>query len=216
MNKVLVAIGGLGVGAGLMYLADPDHGRRRRARVRDMAVHCSRTAVAIAESTSRDVQHRLTGVAARSVGRLIVPDVTPEDHVLVARVRARVGRLVSHPHAIEVHATSGKVTVGGPVFESEVAALLSGVAGVAGVTDVENQLKPYARAEQVPALQGPGPRESHRLPEILRHWTPTSRLLATVAGLVLVAVSTPARGARRTASGVIGVHLLEHAVGRRA
>lgn len=216
MNKVLVAISSLGAGAGLMYLADPDHGRRRRARVRDVAVHCSRTAVAIAESTSRDVQHRFTGVAARTVGRLVVPDVTPDDDVLVARVRAKVGRLVSHPHAIEVHATSGKVTVSGPVFESEVAALLSGIAAVAGVAEVDNQLKPYARAEKVSSLQGAGPRESHRLPDILRHWTPTTRLLATMAGLVLVAISAPARGARRTASGMIGVHLLEHAVSRRA
>lgn len=216
MNRTLAAIGSLGIGAGLMYLADPAEGRRRRARVRDMAVHYSRAAASVAGSTSRDVQHRLTGVAARTVGRLVVPDVTPEDDVLVARVRARVGRLVSHPHAIEVHASNGTVTVSGPVFESEVSTLLNGIGDVAGVSEVENQLKPYARADKVSALQGPGPRESHWIPEGLRHWTPTTRLLATVAGLVLVAISTPERGARRTASGMLGLQLLEHAVGRRA
>ena len=32
MNKGLLALAGLGVGAGMMYFADPKEGRRRRAR----------------------------------------------------------------------------------------------------------------------------------------------------------------------------------------
>ena len=35
-------LGGIGIGAALMYLLDPDRGRRRRALVRDKAVHFAR------------------------------------------------------------------------------------------------------------------------------------------------------------------------------
>lgn len=183
MNKALVAIGGLGVGAGLMYLADPDEGRRRRARVRDLAMHLSRNAASAAAGASRDAEHRLTGVAARTLGRIVVPDVTPEDEVLAARVRARLGRLVSHPHAIKVQATNGAVAVSGPVFDVEVAALLEGIARVPGVVSVDNHLEAHADATHVSALQGPGPRQRT---SAWQRWTPVVRFAASVAGLVFV------------------------------
>jgi hypothetical protein len=39
MNKGLVALAGIGAGAGMMYLADSREGRRRRARLRELTVH---------------------------------------------------------------------------------------------------------------------------------------------------------------------------------
>ena len=37
MNRNLLLLGGIGLGAGLMYIFDPDRGRRRRATARDAA-----------------------------------------------------------------------------------------------------------------------------------------------------------------------------------
>ena len=57
---------GLGIGAGLMYLLDPDHGRRRRALLRDKTVS---TAHKIDDSfgrTLRDLDHRARGLAAEA------------------------------------------------------------------------------------------------------------------------------------------------------
>jgi hypothetical protein len=159
VKKSCLAVGGIGLGAALMYLADPDEGRRRRARLRDLAVHFSRTAASVASGVSRDVQHRLGGAAARTLGHLIVPDVTPDDDVLAARVRARLGRLVSHPHAVKVLVSDGNVTLSGPVFDVEVSPLLAGIARVAGVVSVDNHLEAHADAVHVSALQGPGPRQ---------------------------------------------------------
>ena len=42
MTKESALIGGAGLGAGLMYLLDPDRGKRRRALVRDQAARSVR------------------------------------------------------------------------------------------------------------------------------------------------------------------------------
>jgi osmotically-inducible protein OsmY len=56
----------------------------------------------------------------------------PND-VLAQRVRARIGHVVSHPHAITVKAHKGVVTLEGPILEHEVERLLETVRSVRGV-----------------------------------------------------------------------------------
>lgn len=188
MNRAGIAITSLGVGAAAMYLADPERGRRRRARIRDVGVHGSHVLKDAAISTSRDVENRLIGAAAR--GRtLLAGKPVPDDEVLTARVRARIGRLVSHPGAIDATAASGRVVLSGPVFEAEVEQLIDGVQCVDGVTDVENRMVPYATAADVPALQGAGPLELRALPPGWLRWTPTTRLLAGAMAIVLTLVA---------------------------
>jgi osmotically-inducible protein OsmY len=216
MNKGLVALAGLGLGAGIMYFADPHEGRRRRARLREVTDHATHTMKAVAGMTSRDVEHRLSGLAARTLDRFIEEEV-PADDVLTARVRARLGRLVSHPGAIDVTADKGAVTVSGPIFEAEVEQLLEGVGAVPGVSAIENRLEPHRDAAHVSALQGPGPRDVRQMPASWRRWSPTARLIAGVAGLALVALSSPNRPVRGAATGIAGVELLERALwGTRA
>jgi hypothetical protein len=216
MNKIAIALTGAGLGAGAMYLLDPSRGRRRRARLGEAATHASHRVRAVAGMTARDVQHRLSGLAARTVA-LVVEEHAPADAVLVERVRARLGRLVSHPGAIEVLASEGSVTLSGPVFEAEVEQLMKGVAAVAGVTVVDNQLEPHRDAAHVSALQGPGPRTVPVGPTKWFRRTPTTRLLTGMAGLALVALSSPNRPIRAAATGIIGVELMERAlIGSRA
>ena len=211
MNKLLVGLTGAGAGAALMYMADPHEGARRRARLHEAALHANRLAKAAGGMTSRDVQHRLSGVAARLLEQF-VEQPEPIDDVLVERVRARLGRLVSHPGAIHVTATHGTVTLSGPIFEAELEQILKGVAGVPGVMAVENHLEAHAEAGHLPALQGAGPR---RMPTVAAKWlrgTPTTRLIATAAGLALLALAMPPTRAR-AAGGAAGVELLTWALG---
>ena len=42
MKEVIALLGGLGAGALLMYLLDPDRGNRRRALIRDKVVKLNR------------------------------------------------------------------------------------------------------------------------------------------------------------------------------
>jgi hypothetical protein len=211
MNKAIIAVAGIGLGAAAMYVLDPDRGRRRRARLREAAAHASHRAHAIAGMTARDVHHRVSGLAARTLDRLI-EEPAPADDVLAERVRARLGRLVAHPGAIDVVAKSGTVTLSGPLFEAEVEQLLEGVGAMPGVTAIENRLEPHIDAAHVSALQGSGPRAVPAPPATWLRWTPTARLIATIAGLVLVALSSPNRSIRGAATGITGVVLTEHAL----
>lgn len=152
-----ILLGGLGLGAALMYVLDPERGKRRRAVVRDKAVRVTKRTGDSLGSRSRDWRNRAKGVAAEVKSLARKDEVS--DPVLEERVRAELGRVVSSPGAIDVVSTAGTVTLSGAVLAAEVDDLISAVRGVSGVEDVENRLEMYATAGDVPSLQGAkGPR----------------------------------------------------------
>jgi hypothetical protein len=132
--------------------------------------------------------------------------------VLAARVRTRIGRLVSHPGAIEVNASSGRIALSGPVFEAEVEQLVEGVRTVPGITHVDNRLEPHAQAGDISALQGPGPLRLHGMPSRWARWMPATRAMVGAAGLALMTWGARHRTARGTAVGLAGFELLAQAV----
>lgn len=68
MNRTSwLLLGGATLGAGLMYILDPEGGRRRRALARDKAVHLSKTSGQALGKTSRDLLERGKGVASRTL-----------------------------------------------------------------------------------------------------------------------------------------------------
>lgn len=150
-------LGGLGLGAALMYVLDPERGKRRRALVRDKAVRATKKAGGSLGARSRDWKNRAKGVAAEV--RSLARKEEVSDPVLEERVRAEIGRVVSTPGAMEVSSTAGVVTLSGAVLSSEVDDLISAVRGVEGVEDVENRLEMHTTADDALALQGArGPR----------------------------------------------------------
>jgi hypothetical protein len=64
MDRALTFLTGAGVGAGLMYVLDPQAGRRRRALARDQAVHLAHEARDAANVVARDMRNRAQGLAA--------------------------------------------------------------------------------------------------------------------------------------------------------
>lgn len=143
---------GAGIGAAAMYLLDPNDGARRRALVRDKATHYSRLARENLSGRIEDARHRSGGMMAefRSQFRL----GTPTDEVLLARVRSKLGHVVSHPASISVTAQDGLVTLRGPILMSEVDDALMAVRLIPGVTEVDNQLDAHEIPDGVPGLQG--------------------------------------------------------------
>jgi hypothetical protein len=182
---------GAGIGAGVMFLLDPGRGARRRALVRDKitrAVHRTRD---VYDATLRDVRNRAAGAAAEIGAR--VPDEVVDDRRLAERVRAKLGRVASHPRAIQVAADHGRVTLSGDALAAEVHDIVAAIRGVRGVDGVENRLNAHAAAGAIPSLQGSSARPGLWVWWPGR-WSPTARLLAGLgAAASLAAVATRRR-----------------------
>jgi hypothetical protein len=174
---------GMAIGAGLMFLLDPRRGSARRTLVRQKAIRAAHEIERAAAIGARDLEHRAQGLAARAK-RFGTRDEATDD-VLVARVRAALGRSSSHPHAIEVIAKGdGCVELKGPVLADELDEVLSHVSSVRGVRAVDDDLEVHEQPD-VPGLQGP-PRVHRRAPRL----SPAARFMlgAGAAGLGIAAL----------------------------
>jgi hypothetical protein len=181
---------GAGVGAGLMFLLDPA-GRRRRSLVRDKLIRTARKTRRGLNATKRDVSNRIEGVAAELPGTL--SNDVPDDSTLAERVRAELGRVASHPRAIQVTANHGCVTLSGDILASEARAVVSAVGRVKGVCDVNSALKLHSEDERIPALQGYSPRPGWWSSWLASGWSPTARVVAGTAVAAGVATAFAAR-----------------------
>jgi uncharacterized membrane protein len=193
MGTVTRSLSGALLAAAAMYWFDPASGRRRRARLRDRLASTARDARHIVDVGSRDLGHRLWGFL--SVVRQTVGDPgEAEDWVIEERVRACLGRAVSHPGAIEVSAWRGRVSLTGDVLEEEHAELIDCVRSVRGVERIDDQLAVHAHARGVSALQGGRPRGPGRLDLLSENWSPAARLLIGTAGVSLALIGLRRRG----------------------
>jgi hypothetical protein len=183
MNPALRMPAAIGVGAGVMYVLDPEGGRRRRAVARDrMRSVVARTGDAV-DVTSRDMRNRAQGVVAE-IRSLLRDDGRTSDDVLLQRVRSRIGEITGRSSAIDVTVSDGRVTLRGPVLRSEVDRLLARVRGVRGVRQVESELEIHAEPGHVPALQGrPRPPRGGEVFELMQNnWAPAPRFLVGLGG----------------------------------
>jgi hypothetical protein len=157
----LTLLGGVGLGAGLMYLLDPDGGRRRRALARDKAVHGLKVGGKALRRTSVDVGNRTRGLVAGAASHL--RKGSADDQKLEGRVRSKLGRHLSHPSALQVQCQDGLVILSGPVLASELDKVLDKVQKIKGVQEVESRLEVHESAENVSSLQGESSNGSRRL-----------------------------------------------------
>lgn len=202
---------GAAFGAAAMYMLDPDKGRRRRAVARDRTASFFTDAGETLCEAGRDLANRAQGAQARALQWMHSEEIT-DDLRLIERVRARIGRVVSHPHAIQVGAREAMVTVSGPILADEVGPLLATVRNVPGVRGVEDHLVVHADPDSVPSLQGTrhrrGTADVSNLPAVRAAALLSGGFLVlyglaqrSAAGLVLAGVGAglAARGTRRPA-----------------
>lgn len=145
-------LSGLLFGAGTMYLLDPERGRRRRMLVRGKANRFARRTGRSARVAAQMMRDKGYGMAAEA--RSALRSDHADDEVIEARVRSRMGHIVSHPHAIDVHVEDGEVVLSGPILAHEERALIRAVERIRGVQEVYNDLEPHERPGRVPGLQG--------------------------------------------------------------
>jgi hypothetical protein len=207
-------VGSAALGGGLMFLLDPDLGRRRRAILRDKLISLGRLTAFAADKTSRDVQNRIHGVLQSTKSRF---DDTPViDDVVVDRVRARMGRTVSHPHAIQVRAENGRVILSGEILSEELDDLIRSVSSVKGVLEVDNQLTAHDEPGDISSLQGGHSRHGSRLALLQTHWAPAVRLIVGGSGLAAAGAGIKQGGILGSILGAIGTGMVVLAITNRS
>jgi len=177
-NMLAITLGAVGAGAGLMFLLDPERGSSRRRFIGDKALHVARFFGRRIEDQSRDLANRAQGAAAEASAR-VAKEAAP-DQVLAERVRSKIGRVVTHPRAIDVTAERGVVELRGAILRSERRRAIRVAESVRGVRAVQHDaLMTYSDEQRMPGFR---PRIR---PRELKQAEPTGRLHSLRLGLAL-------------------------------
>jgi uncharacterized membrane protein len=210
VNRALTLAGALSAGMLLMYLFDPELGRRRRAQAADQIRSLSARASALSDEAARDAANRGRGIVATARAWLRSEPVAAQ--TLEERVRACIGHAVSNPHAVEVQAgEDGSVVLSGPILKSDQSRLMAAVWRVRGVEKVESRLQLYDEPGNVPALQGAVNRPEREGED----WPPSLRVAGSVAG-ALVALAGLAYRPLRLFGPLLGSLLLARSISNKS
>jgi osmotically-inducible protein OsmY len=141
-NWNIALVGGIGIGAALMYLLDPKRGARRRRMIADQMSSAARTSQEQLRKAAENAKNHAWGTVHQLRGRLLeaARGSKVSDDILLARVRAALGHHMRHAGAIEVAVRNRRVTLQGPVRPEEIDEVVRATAKVRGVQRVNNQL----------------------------------------------------------------------------
>jgi uncharacterized membrane protein len=196
----------IGLGAGLMYFMDPQHGDRRRAMVRDKANRFVNDIDESIEKAVEDTRNRARGVLSEMTAKL--SDQGAPDWILEERVRSNLGRMARHGRAVTVTGDGGRIYLSGPVLRQEEDEIVKTAMRTRGVHGVENQLQVFDSPESIPALQGePSPQRRPRPDWQQRNWSPATRLLSSVGGSLLTLYGLTRRGVTKPVLSTAGLVL---------
>jgi osmotically-inducible protein OsmY/gas vesicle protein len=143
--------GTLVLGAGLMYLLDPQRGRARRAQIIDQASSIIGRTAHTFRQIGRDLGNRARGYAHEARATFETEDAVSAEQLL-QRIRSEIGHACSHASAIQVMTDNqGRVTLHGKVLASEADKVLSTIKRVSGVNEVVNLLSVKDTEQQMHA-----------------------------------------------------------------
>src|SRR5260370_32887244 len=151
MSTLTKTMGAATVGGLVVYCLDPDTGRRRRALVKDRAVNFVKEADRAIGKASRDLSNRARGTVAEARSLLPFRDVS--DEVLVEQVPARIGRVISYPHFVELSARDAAITLSGAVLERGLGDHVYTGSSLPHVLSVRNEPTGYARPPDIPGVR---------------------------------------------------------------
>lgn len=210
MNRATRSILGMALTAGATYFLDPASGRRRRAIARDRLLSTLTHFDEGVHVAARDLSHRLQGMVAEM--RSFFREDQASDDTLTERVRSRLGRVVSHPGAIDVVSQSGTITLTGHVLASEHGELLRALRSVHGVEGIIDQLAVHESSESISALQGGRPRRRQPFDILQENWSPATRLLTGIAGSALILNAARSRSLPAIAGAAAGAAILTRSI----
>lgn len=202
----------LGVGAGLMYFLDPQHGTRRRTMVIDKANRFVNNMDESIDIAVEDARNRARGVLSEMTARL--SDQGAPDWILEERVRSNLGRLARHTRALDIRADGGRIYLSGPVLHEDEDAVVKAALRTRGVHGVENQLQVFDDPQDIPALQTSSTQRSAvmNMNQAQRNWSPATRLLSSVGGSLLTLYGLTRRGVAKPVLSTAGLVLTARGV----
>jgi hypothetical protein len=134
-------LGGIAVGAALVYLFEPRVSARHRALLRDKTRSLANRSFRLGGKLSRHLSNRVRGLIAISTDALRQQGID-SDPKIESRVRATLGRTIPHPHAVVVTVLNGHVSLRGTLHPHEAGLVVRATERVRGVKGVENLLTP--------------------------------------------------------------------------
>lgn len=143
MTRFMGRLAALGAGALAMYYLDPQLGAQRRGALLDLVRSGLRPPAG---------QGQVGRLSRRTYHRPLTTD-PQADADLRAAIHERLGRLVSHPQAIQVRVEHGVVRLSGDVLAAERDGLLLQVREMAGVQKLVNAMTAHATPV---GIVGPG------------------------------------------------------------
>jgi uncharacterized membrane protein len=205
--KLKTILASIGLGAGLMYFFDPQHGNRRRALVRDKAVHLVNSLDESLETGVDDMRNRARGTLSELTAKFSGED-TP-DWILEERVRTALGRTTRHARALEIRSSDGHIHLAGPVLKDERDAILTAAGRTRGVYSVEDEMQVFENPQDIPSLQGSAQRQSEFQQG---NWSPATRLLSGVGGSLLALYGLKRKGLTKPLLSTAGLVLTTRSV----
>ena len=140
-------LSGMALGAGLMYMFDPARGAARRSYVRGKMAHGARLLKCRLNKQARNLGNHLTGSIAEVRSSIRDRLRFIDDPVLVERVRAQLGHVISHPRLVDVVARKGRITITGDILDRELEKIANCIPRIRGVRGFKLELDSHSQPE---------------------------------------------------------------------
>jgi uncharacterized membrane protein len=204
--KLKTLLTSIGLGAGLMYFYDPQHGERRREMVRDRANRFVSDIDNTIDVAMQDARNRTRGMLSEMTARLS-EEGTP-DWILEERVRSSLGRIPSYTRGVNVRAEGGRIYLTGPAMMQDTEAIVKAAMRTRGVRGVENKLQTVNSQQEISGFPSEPTIQRQTRTDAARHnWSPATRLLSSVGGSLLTLYGLTRKGVAKPVLSTAGLVL---------
>ena len=148
IDHAVTLVSGMIIGATAMYILDENRGAKRRAYARDKVVRASNLLSRTIRKHSRDLLHRFTGALAEVRSSIRDRGTPIPDDILISRVRAQLGHVVSDPGRLEITSNGGYVVIRGTVMTGEPEKIRKRLGKTRGVRDCRLEVESRSNLEE--------------------------------------------------------------------
>jgi hypothetical protein len=148
IDHTVTLVSGMIIGATAMYMLDENRGAKRRAYARDKVVHAGHLLNRTIRKHSRDLIHRFSGALAEIRSSIRDRGTPIPDDILISRVRAQLGHVVSDPGRLEIRSNGGYVVIRGTVLAGEQEKIRKRIGKTRGVRDCRLEVEARSNLEE--------------------------------------------------------------------